>query len=204
MANRKSQGRSVSRVLSPPRGGAAIIYLGRPLPTGSPATREATYPPAERPKPLVPGPSTATLTGCLVLQAVGFSLPAASPPPRCALTAPFHLCLSPEGPSAVCFLWHYPWGCPRWPLATTVPCPARTFLPASFARREATARPTLGFTICQPSVYHIGPGFTTAPPSYSSHESYTSYRDNRTSRTDRTHKTPPASLTRRGRSRCAF
>jgi len=27
---------------------------------------------------------------------VGFSLPATSPPPRCALTAPFHLCLSPE------------------------------------------------------------------------------------------------------------
>jgi hypothetical protein len=31
---------------------------------------------------------------------------------------------------AVYFLWHFPAGCPGWPLATTVPCPARTFLPA--------------------------------------------------------------------------
>ena len=32
-------------------------------------------------------------------------------------------------PSAVCFLWHFPWHRCRWPLATTVPCPVRTFLP---------------------------------------------------------------------------
>jgi hypothetical protein len=32
---------------------------------------------------------------CSVLQAVGFALPSASPPARCALTAPFHPCLIP-------------------------------------------------------------------------------------------------------------
>jgi hypothetical protein len=30
--------------------------------------------------------------------------------------------------SAVYFLWHFPAGYPGWLLATTVPCPARTFL----------------------------------------------------------------------------
>ena len=34
------------------------------------------------------------------------------------------------GPSAVYFLWHFPVSHLRWPLATTAPCPARTFLPA--------------------------------------------------------------------------
>ena len=30
---------------------------------------------------------------------------------------------------AVYFLWHFPWHRCRWPLAITVPCPVRTFLP---------------------------------------------------------------------------
>src|SRR6266404_7287207 len=29
---------------------------------------------------------------------------------------------------AVSFLWHCPWGCPPWPLASTPPFGARTFL----------------------------------------------------------------------------
>ena len=39
------------------------------------------------------------------------------------------------------FLWHFPAGRPGWPLATTVPCPARTFL--RLTKKPATARPTL-------------------------------------------------------------
>src|SRR6476660_3358515 len=31
-------------------------------------------------------------------------------------------------PSAVCFLWHFPAGRPDWPLASTLPCGAPTFL----------------------------------------------------------------------------
>ena len=88
-----------------------VIYLDQPLPTGSPAWRDATYPPAKRPQGRSYSGQVRLLpTGCLVLQAVGFTLPTTSPPPRCALTAPFHHCLCSEEPSAVCFLWHFPWG----------------------------------------------------------------------------------------------
>lgn len=57
----------------------------------------------------------------------------------CALTAPFH----PYPPwRAVCFLWHCPAGHPGWPLATTLPCGARTFLEAVAAdNRCLTPRP---------------------------------------------------------------
>ena len=52
----------------------------------------------------------------MVLLRMGFTLPGLSPALRCALTAPFHpyqtLCL------AVCFLWHFPWGRPRWTLSS--------------------------------------------------------------------------------------
>ena len=43
----------------------------------------------------------------LVLLRVGFALPAALLPRRCALTAPFHPYLSLAA-RAVCFLWHFP------------------------------------------------------------------------------------------------
>jgi hypothetical protein len=65
---------------------AAVIYLDQLLPVGSPVSREATY------QLLSPGPSVSYL----VLQAVGFTVPAPSPMPRCAFTAPFHHCLCPE------------------------------------------------------------------------------------------------------------
>jgi len=38
------------------------------------------------------------------------------------------LCSMNIGPSAVCFLWHFPAGHPDWPLASTVPYGAPTFL----------------------------------------------------------------------------
>ena len=55
----------------------------------------------------------------LILLPVGFALPLLLPEARCALTAPFHPYLR-VAPLAVCFLWHFPWGCPRRPLAATV------------------------------------------------------------------------------------
>ncbi len=42
-------------------------------------------------------------------------------------------------PSAVYFLWHYPWHHCRWPLAITVPCPVRTFLPIGLSADRAAA-----------------------------------------------------------------
>ena len=42
----------------------------------------------------------------------------------------FTLTAGPQrGPEAVYSLWHFPWGRPPWPLASTLPCGARTFLP---------------------------------------------------------------------------
>ncbi len=105
--------------------------------------REATYPLAESAKRTADSHS-GRVASYLVLQAVGFALPAPSPAPRCALTAPFHRCLCSGKPksSAVYFLWHFPAGRPGWLLATTVPCPARTFLQPT-SGGPAVARPTL-------------------------------------------------------------
>ncbi len=50
---------------------------------------------------------------------------------------PCFLAKARRGPSAVYFLWHYPAGCPGWLLTTTVPFPARTFLPRRFASPAA-------------------------------------------------------------------
>ncbi len=86
----------------------------------------------------------------LALHPVGFTVPPLSPAPRCAFTAPFHPYRPrmPDEPIATggLFLWHYPAPCAPggtrdvgrycryaqdgWPLATTVPCGVRTFLPA--------------------------------------------------------------------------
>ena len=62
----------------------------------------------------------------------------ASPVTRTAVSS--YLAFSPlplDKLGAVCFLWHFPWGHPRSPLATTLPCGARTFLPS-----EAGDHPT--------------------------------------------------------------
>src|SRR5581483_8618654 len=45
-------------------------------------------------------------------------------------------------PSAVCSLWHFPAGHPDWPLASTLPCGAPTFLDAVRNAHAATTRPT--------------------------------------------------------------
>jgi len=70
----------------------------------------------------------------LVLHPVGFSMPALSPGPRCALTAPFHPYLIPLaraiGGSFSVALSRTRVAADGWLLATTVPCGVRTFLPA--------------------------------------------------------------------------
>jgi hypothetical protein len=85
----------------------------------------------------------------LALLRVGFALPALSPGPRCALTAPFHPYPSTRPLrallGAVCFLWHFPWGRPRSALPTTLPCGARTFLSSCLTTRTATTRPSPTF-----------------------------------------------------------
>ncbi len=61
---------------------------------------------------------------------------------------PHHFTLTCEpfrartAPSAVSFLWHYPSGRPGSPLATTVPCPVRTFLTQCQRTWRANALPT--------------------------------------------------------------
>jgi len=45
-------------------------------------------------------------------------------------------------PSAVCSLLHFPWPCGRWPLATTPPCGARTFLDGGTAAIARSAPAT--------------------------------------------------------------
>ena len=108
---------------------AVIIRLGPALPqASSDHTRESR---AGTPRPIHPPKETATLLPYSVLLRVGFTMRALSPEPRCALTAPFHLCLPAQkrASQVVYFLWHFPWGCPHWTLSSTLPYGARTFLP---------------------------------------------------------------------------
>lgn len=51
-----------------------------------------------------------------------------------SLTPPFHPCLCPLGPSAVCSLLHFPSGHPAWKLSSTLPCGVRTFLSSRCGR----------------------------------------------------------------------
>ena len=90
---------------------------------------------------------TRTLTGghrtkdsYLALLRVGFTLPShiTAPAVRSYRTfSPSPGSLSQESYGrAVCFLWHFPSGHPAWPLASTLPAGARTFLPHLLQRRR--------------------------------------------------------------------
>ena len=118
----------VSRVLlSRPRGGPGSFIWGPDR-----SEPRAAYPGLgwDR-RPLVP---------YLALLRVGFAVRPLLPAARCALTAPFHPCLCPDGPSAVCSLWHFPSPRGARALPGTLPCGARTFLrpasPADSRRRS--------------------------------------------------------------------
>ncbi len=109
---RESARRPVSRVLSLPCG------IGRPfLCDARCRAPHATNPGGEARHPWPWFPVAGRPYS--VLLPVGFTLPPLLPAARCALTAPFHP--SPRlARREVCFLWHFPWGRPRRPLAGTV------------------------------------------------------------------------------------
>ena len=92
-----------------------VIHLGRPLPTASSALPVCSDGP----------PSNAH---CLSLLRVGFTEPDQSPGPLVVSYTAVSPLPPGRGRAAVCFLWHCPAGHPGWPLATTLPCGARTFL----------------------------------------------------------------------------
>ena len=94
-----------------------VIPLGRPLP-------DASRNPPGRQRGSAPG-RCRPCRPYSVLLPVGFTMPPLSPGARCALTAPFHPYRNPVIPkaysaSAVCSLWHFPWGRPRRALPGTV------------------------------------------------------------------------------------
>jgi len=106
--------RAVSRFLSP-CGWQSFISTGHYCPA------LATYPRVKRSGPL--------LLSYLVLLRVGFALPAGLLRPRCALTAPFHPYLVRGGIFSVALSVKSALsGSPR-PLAGTLSCGDRTFLP---------------------------------------------------------------------------
>jgi len=82
----------------------------------------ATYPRVKRSGPL--------LLPYLVLLRVGFALPAGLLRPRCALTAPFHPYPRRGGMFSVALSVENGLTGPSRPLAGTLPCGDRTFLPA--------------------------------------------------------------------------
>ena len=69
-----------------------------------------------------------SLVPYLALLRMGFAMRPLLPAARCALTAPFHPCLCPGGPSAVCSLRHFPSPRGARALPGILPCGARTFL----------------------------------------------------------------------------
>jgi hypothetical protein len=62
---------------------------------------------------------------------------------RWSLTPPFHPCLCPERPSAVCSLWHFPSRRRARALPGTLPCGARTFLDRRMSGRGPRSLPDL-------------------------------------------------------------
>ena len=77
----------------------------------------------------LPGRSAGRLIPSLFgLAPRGVCLASQSPDCWCALTAPFHPCQHGYAVRRSKSLWHFPWGCPRWTLSSTLPSEARTFL----------------------------------------------------------------------------
>ncbi len=131
------------------RGRAVAIYLGLPLPTGSsdlPAGRAVSLAAHTRARyGRIFGPVFYTGSASQLLGLAGGGVYPAGDVTAAAVRS--YRTISPLPvpqklePSAVYFLWHFPWGRPRWPLAITVPFPARTFLPRFCLRQKTRGRP---------------------------------------------------------------
>ena len=74
----------------------------------------------------------------LALHRVGFTEPACHQAAGALLPHLFTVTGDADGRGCV-FLWHFPWGFPRWPLPSTLLCGVRTFLEPP--RRPAAAWP---------------------------------------------------------------
>ena len=127
-STRKSDAsRSVSRILSPPRGWGTAIHLGCRLPgTSCGLTRDVRR----------AAPGRRGVRPCSTLLRAGFTGPAGHPAAGGLL--PHHFTVAATGVAAVSFLWHSPSGHPDWALPSALLCGVRTFL----RRRTARGRPT--------------------------------------------------------------
>ena len=120
--------RSVSRILSPPRGWGTAIHLGCRLPgTSCGLTRDLGR----------AAPGRRGVRPCSTLLRAGFTWPAGHPAAGGLL--PHHFTVAATaGVVAVSFLWHSPSGRPDWTLSSALLSGVRTFL----RRRTARGRPT--------------------------------------------------------------
>ncbi len=153
----KLASRPVSRVLSrrAPQGhaSATAIHLGCPLPdTSSNQPGRLAWKPASG---QVAPPAVAPIWFC---SRWGLPCRRRCRSARCALTAPFHPCCRAalRCASAVCFLWHFPWGRPRRPLAATVSPWSPDFPPPAgdgqAGAGAAAVRPTGPGDIAEPAL----------------------------------------------------
>ena len=96
-----------------------VIQLGRLLPAAS----------SNLPENIKTGrlPGSRSSLRSLIWSCTGWGLQCHPGHPGCGELLPRHFTLTPLS-GAVYFLLHFPWGRPRSPLATTLPCGARTFL----------------------------------------------------------------------------
>ena len=103
----------------------------------------------------VRGSERATHTQHLALLRVGFTEPSRLP----GMLVVSYTTVSPlpvprtervgAKPSAVCSLWHFPSDHSDWPLASTLPCGAPTFLD-TVTRMDASPRSPSGLTVERP------------------------------------------------------
>ncbi len=138
-AHETTSGRRISRVLSP---GARRESRARGADHFSrTAVASRLQQPTRGSRGLATTLARAAPRPCLALLRVGFTMPLLLPGARWALTPPFHPCLCPCGPSAVCSLLHFPSACAARPLAGTLPCGARTFLDRHMTGRDPHCLP---------------------------------------------------------------